>query len=138
MKVRAILNCCGWQDLELVHGFHRNERGQTRNTVLPEPRRVILWHLLALCLRLSAVEAGRVSTAPAAPQPCKRASCNGRAMPLPKNKPEQVLDRSCRPMQNGNEKRTSFWPSADVRNSESRMSSARMVFCRKRAWGRAF
>ena len=32
----AILGCNGWNDLDPVHGFHRNDRGQIRFTV-PDP-----------------------------------------------------------------------------------------------------
>jgi hypothetical protein len=34
---RAILACYGWQDLDPGHGFHQNERGQTRFTVSLTP-----------------------------------------------------------------------------------------------------
>ncbi len=35
---RAVLACYGWDDLELDHGFHQNERGQVHFTVSPEAR----------------------------------------------------------------------------------------------------
>ncbi|MBI3909969.1 MAG: N-6 DNA methylase, partial [Armatimonadetes bacterium] len=53
---RAILACYGWQDVDPGHGFHQNERGQTRYTVSAEARREILTRLLELNLRLAAEE----------------------------------------------------------------------------------
>lgn len=32
---RAILACYGWQEVDLGHDFHVNERGQTRFTISP-------------------------------------------------------------------------------------------------------
>ena len=60
---RAILACYGWQDLEPGHGFHQNERGQTRYTVSPDARRALLRRLLELNLRLAGEEEGRVVAA---------------------------------------------------------------------------
>jgi hypothetical protein len=54
---RAILSCYGWADLEPSHGFHLNERGQTRNTISPTARRDLLRRLLALNLEIAAREA---------------------------------------------------------------------------------
>lgn len=51
---QAILACYGWQDLELRHGFYRNERGQTRFTVSPDARREVLKRLLELNLMVGA------------------------------------------------------------------------------------
>ncbi len=51
---RAILACYGWTDLDAGHGFHINERGQTRYTVSPAARREILRRLLALNLEIAA------------------------------------------------------------------------------------
>ena len=34
---RAILACYGWTDLDPGHGFHANDRGQTRYTISPPP-----------------------------------------------------------------------------------------------------
>ena len=53
---RAILACYGWQDLDPVHGFHQNERGQMRCTVSPEARREINRRLLELNLRAAQQE----------------------------------------------------------------------------------
>jgi hypothetical protein len=39
---RAIFTCYGWQDLDPGHGFHQNERGQTRYTISPTARRELL------------------------------------------------------------------------------------------------
>lgn len=55
---RAILACYGWTDLDAGHGFHGNERGQTRFTIGPAARREILRHLLALNLEIAASNAG--------------------------------------------------------------------------------
>jgi hypothetical protein len=54
---RAILACYGWTDIDPGHGFHQNERGQTRYTISPTARREILRHLLALNLEIAAHEA---------------------------------------------------------------------------------
>jgi len=54
---RAILACYGWTDLDPGHGFHVNERGQTRFTVSPDARLAILRRLLALNLEIAAAEA---------------------------------------------------------------------------------
>ncbi len=53
---RMILDCYGWSDLDLAHGFHRNERSQTRYTISPETRREVLRRLLALDLEVAARE----------------------------------------------------------------------------------
>lgn len=55
---RAILACYGWADLEPGHGFHQNERGQTRYTVSDVARREILARLLKLNLEVAAGERG--------------------------------------------------------------------------------
>ena len=49
----AILTCYGWQDLDLEHGFHQNDRGQTRFTVSPEAKRELLRRLLELNLQVA-------------------------------------------------------------------------------------
>ncbi len=49
---RAVLACYGWDDLAPGHGFHQNERGQTRFTVSPDARREILGRLVALNLEV--------------------------------------------------------------------------------------
>jgi len=49
----AILVCYGWTDLDPGHGFHENERGQTRYTVSPAARREILRRLLGLNIQVS-------------------------------------------------------------------------------------
>ena len=54
---RAILACYGWTDLDPGHGFHQNDRGQTRYTVSPNARRDLLRRLLALNLEIAAREA---------------------------------------------------------------------------------
>lgn len=51
---RAILACYGWADLDPGHGFHQNDRGQTRFTISPAARRDLLRRLLALNLQLAA------------------------------------------------------------------------------------
>jgi hypothetical protein len=53
---RAILACYGWDDIDAGHGFHVNERGQTRYTVSPEARQTILRRLLDLNIRLAEEE----------------------------------------------------------------------------------
>jgi hypothetical protein len=50
---RAILLCYGWDDLNLGHDFHKNDRGQIRFTVSPEARRELLRRLIDLNLKLS-------------------------------------------------------------------------------------
>jgi hypothetical protein len=55
---QAILACYGWADLEPGHGFHQNERGQTRYTVSDAARREILSRLLTLNLEVAAQEQG--------------------------------------------------------------------------------
>jgi hypothetical protein len=54
---RAILGCYGWETLEPGHGFHQNERGQTRYTISPTARREVLRRLLGLNLAIAAAEA---------------------------------------------------------------------------------
>jgi hypothetical protein len=44
----AMLTCHGWPELDPAHGFHQNERGQTRYTISPTARREILRRLLVL------------------------------------------------------------------------------------------
>ena len=53
---RAILACYGWQDIDPGHGFHQNERGQTRYTISPDARREILRRLLELNLAIAESE----------------------------------------------------------------------------------
>lgn len=55
----AILACYGWTDLDPAHGFHPNDRGQTRYTISPTARRTLLRRLLALNLEMAAREAGQ-------------------------------------------------------------------------------
>ncbi len=52
----VILDCYGWTDLDLGHGFHRNERGQTRFTISATKRREVLQRLLDLNLAIAAEE----------------------------------------------------------------------------------
>lgn len=52
----AVLACYGWEDLDLGHGFHQNDRGQVRYTVSPTARRELLRRLLALNLELAEAE----------------------------------------------------------------------------------
>ncbi|NNJ11944.1 N-6 DNA methylase [Chloroflexales bacterium ZM16-3] len=59
---KAILACYGWEDLEPGHGFHQNERGQTRYTVSDAARREILARLLKLNLEVAAQEANHKGT----------------------------------------------------------------------------
>jgi len=67
---RAILACYGWTDpsagsgqaIDPGHGFHQNERGQTRYTISPAARREILRRLLALNLEIAAREAAKAGT----------------------------------------------------------------------------
>jgi len=54
---RANLACYGWADIDSGHGFHANERGQTRYTISPTARREILQRLLASNLEIAAREA---------------------------------------------------------------------------------
>lgn len=58
---RTILACYGWEDLDAGHGFHINERGQTRYTISPAARREVLRRLLGLNLEIAAREAAGVS-----------------------------------------------------------------------------
>jgi four helix bundle protein len=53
---RAILAWYGWTDLDPSHGFHQNERGQTRYTISPIARRDLLRRLLALKFEIAARE----------------------------------------------------------------------------------
>ena len=46
----------GWQDLDPGHGFHKDERGQTRFTISPAARREILRRLLELNLQIGETE----------------------------------------------------------------------------------
>jgi hypothetical protein len=50
---RAILACYGWEDVDLKHGFHPNDRGQTRYTISAEARREVLARLVKSNLTLS-------------------------------------------------------------------------------------
>ncbi len=50
---RAILACYGWQNIDLGHGFHQNERGKTRYTISPDAHREILPRLLELNLAMA-------------------------------------------------------------------------------------
>ena len=59
---RAILACYGWQDLDPGHGFHQNERGQTRYTICPTARRELLRRLLELNLKIAEAETRPVAT----------------------------------------------------------------------------
>jgi hypothetical protein len=54
----AVLACYGWTDLDPGHGFHQNERGQTRYTISPTARRDLLRRLLALNLEIAKRESG--------------------------------------------------------------------------------
>lgn len=62
----AILACYSWQDLDLDHGFHQTDRGQTRFTVAPEAKRTLLRRLLELNLQIA--ESERSERRPAAAQ----------------------------------------------------------------------
>ncbi|WP_298818238.1 Eco57I restriction-modification methylase domain-containing protein [uncultured Chloroflexus sp.] len=44
----AILACYGWQDVDLGHDFHQNERGQTRFMPAAEARRELIFRLMEL------------------------------------------------------------------------------------------
>ena len=44
----AALGCYGWGDIDLNHGFHQNERTQSRFTIADEARREVLHRLLLL------------------------------------------------------------------------------------------
>jgi hypothetical protein len=50
---RSILACYTWSDFDPGHGFHQNERGQTRYTISPAARRELLRRLLDLNLSLA-------------------------------------------------------------------------------------
>jgi hypothetical protein len=52
----AILACYGWEHVDLEHGFHQNERGQTRYGMSPGARRAVLRELLALNLHIAEYE----------------------------------------------------------------------------------
>jgi hypothetical protein len=64
---RVILTCYGWQDpstgsgqdLDPGHGFHKNERGQTRYAISPTARRELLRRLMELNLKIAAEEEQR-------------------------------------------------------------------------------
>jgi hypothetical protein len=45
---RTILDCYGWEDVQLAHDFYQNDRGQVRFTVSPEARREALMRLYVL------------------------------------------------------------------------------------------
>lgn len=49
---RAVLACYGWHDLDLGHGFHQNDRCQTRFTISLSARREVLRRLLELNLKI--------------------------------------------------------------------------------------
>jgi len=53
---RLILTFYDWSDLDPGHGFHQNERGQTRYTISPTARRDLLRRLLELNLEVAAQE----------------------------------------------------------------------------------
>lgn len=59
---RAILACYDWTNVDPGHGFHQNERGQTRYTISPTARREILRRLLALNMEIAAREAAKAGT----------------------------------------------------------------------------
>lgn len=46
----TVFASCGWQDLDPQHGFYQSDRGQTRYTVTPGARKIILRNLLDLNL----------------------------------------------------------------------------------------
>jgi hypothetical protein len=48
---QTLLACYGWSDVDPVHGFHQNERGQIRYTIGDTARREILARLVASNLR---------------------------------------------------------------------------------------
>ncbi len=50
---QAILKCYGWDGFDPQHGFHQNERGQTRFTISTEARRELLRRLLELNLEIA-------------------------------------------------------------------------------------
>jgi hypothetical protein len=52
----AVFTCYGWTDLDPGHGFHQNERGQTRFTISPTARRELLRRLLELNLEIAGKE----------------------------------------------------------------------------------
>ena len=47
---QVALECYGWQDIDLGHGFYTNERGHTHFTLAPEACRQVLYRLLTLNL----------------------------------------------------------------------------------------
>lgn len=56
----AILACYGWNDVDLGHDFHGNDRGQTRYGISSAARRELLGRLLALNLEIDARENHRI------------------------------------------------------------------------------
>jgi len=56
-QIEPFLTRYTWTDLDPGHGFHANERGQTRYTISPAARRDLLRRLLALNLEIAAREA---------------------------------------------------------------------------------
>ncbi len=76
----SVLACYGWEHLDLGHGFHQNDRGQTRFTVSPEAKRTLLRRLLELNLQIAESERGPAAVlggrgaAVAATQPARAAT----------------------------------------------------------------
>jgi hypothetical protein len=50
---RAILACYGWEDLDLGHGFYRDDRGQTRFMPSTAARRELIYRLSKLNVGLT-------------------------------------------------------------------------------------
>jgi SOS-response transcriptional repressor LexA len=82
---RAILTCYGWQDLDPGHGFHQNERGQTRYTISPTARRDLLRRLLELNLQIA------IKQAPGDPGAFPRQLLQSRSSTAPEAAPAVVL-----------------------------------------------
>jgi hypothetical protein len=61
---RAVLDCYGWGDIDPGHGFHQNERGQTRYTIAADVRQEVLRCLVDLSLRLAEEAKGGGARAP--------------------------------------------------------------------------
>lgn len=53
---RAALACYGWDDLDLGHGFHQNERGQTRYTIAPQACDELVRRLMRLNAELGSAD----------------------------------------------------------------------------------
>lgn len=159
----AVLACYNWEDLDLGHGFHQNDRGQVRYTVSPAARRELLRRLLALNLELAEAErpaagkdgkpaaaraGGKTSegrkTAQAAPSPARSTGAAGRSAarrPVNSAQPELpvMLDEAAPAVENPMEQPplptvTDAQPE-EPQPGESNYSLYRCSLCDKRVFG---